>query len=99
MGTSWSNDVETTLEQGCIDVTDVDTILFRRRLTMTCLLGTCWWNKTPKYTFSKVDFEPKYQLPVNATNFECFNRICTGIFKPAADRGGAERAPPRYFGE
>ena len=24
------------------------------------------------------------------------NPICTGLFKPAADWGGAERAPPRY---
>ena len=35
VGTSWSNDIETTF----IDLTDVDTTLFRRRLTMTCPLG------------------------------------------------------------
>ena len=37
--THWAHHGQTTLKQRFIDVTDVDTMLFRRRLTMTCLLG------------------------------------------------------------
>ena len=33
--TQWAHHGQTTLKQRCIDVTDVDTTLFRHRLTMT----------------------------------------------------------------
>ena len=35
----WAHHGQTTLKQRCIDIADVDTTLFRRRLTMTCPLG------------------------------------------------------------
>ena len=47
----WAHHGQTTLKQRCIDVTDVDTTLFRCRLTMTCPLGGYGtlgdpWNKS-----------------------------------------------------
>ena len=37
--TQWAHHGQATFKQRCIDVTDVQTTLFRRRLTMTCPLG------------------------------------------------------------
>ena len=47
--TQWAH-CQTTLKQRCIDVTDVDTTLFRCRLTMTCPLGNFCLPKFIKQT-------------------------------------------------
>ena len=39
INSQWAHHGETMLKQRCIDVTDIDTTLFQRRLSMTCPLG------------------------------------------------------------
>ena len=49
--TQWAHHGQTTWKQRCIDVTDVDTTLFRRRLTMTYPLGNIM-KRDKKYTMN-----------------------------------------------
>ena len=54
----WAHHGQTTLKQRCIDVTEIDTTLFRRRLTMTCPLG---------YKHNHVEVEETISFPGRIT--------------------------------